>query len=224
MKSELKQKAIHLRKSGFTYSEILREIPIAKSTLTLWLRSVKLAKPQKQRITVKRRNAQIKGARRQKEKRITLQKILLNQGIKEMGNLNERDLFISGVALYWAEGSKQNENNRSQGVIFSNSDPEMIKVFLTWLKKTCHVSEKNINFELYLHESKDKNPIINYWAKKLRISPKKLNKIYLKHNKFLRKRYKGKEYHGLLRVRVAKSTNLNRKIMGWIKGIHLGVV
>jgi len=42
-----KEKAIKLRKRGFSYSEILREIPVAKSTLSLWLRSVGLAKKQR---------------------------------------------------------------------------------------------------------------------------------------------------------------------------------
>ena len=47
-KIEEKQKAIALRKRGYSYSEILAEVPVAKSTLSLWLRSVGLAKKQKQ--------------------------------------------------------------------------------------------------------------------------------------------------------------------------------
>jgi orotate phosphoribosyltransferase-like protein len=34
----LKNKAVSLRKQGKTYSEILKEIKVAKSTLSLWLR------------------------------------------------------------------------------------------------------------------------------------------------------------------------------------------
>ena len=52
-KREEKEKAIKLRKQGKTYSEILSVVPVAKSTLAIWLQSVSLGKKQKQRITKK---------------------------------------------------------------------------------------------------------------------------------------------------------------------------
>lgn len=55
---KLKQKAIRLRKRGHTYSEILRVIPIAKSTLSEWLKEVGLSIPQQQKITEKRKAGQ----------------------------------------------------------------------------------------------------------------------------------------------------------------------
>ncbi len=45
-KIELRKKAIDLAK-GKTYSEILKDIPVAKSTLSLWLRWVGLSVRQK---------------------------------------------------------------------------------------------------------------------------------------------------------------------------------
>jgi transposase len=62
MRDEYKAKAILLRKQGKTYREILIEIPIAKSTLSDWLRSVELSKPQKQRYTQLRKEAALRGA------------------------------------------------------------------------------------------------------------------------------------------------------------------
>jgi len=47
------KKAIELRKKGLSYSEILKCVPVAKSTLSLWLRSVGLSKKQRQRLTDK---------------------------------------------------------------------------------------------------------------------------------------------------------------------------
>lgn len=52
-KIEEKKKAIELRKQGLSYREILEQIPVAKSSLSLWLRSVGLSKKQKQRLTEK---------------------------------------------------------------------------------------------------------------------------------------------------------------------------
>jgi len=49
-----KQKVIELRKNGLSYREILEQVPVAKSSLSLWLKSVKLASSQKQRLTEKK--------------------------------------------------------------------------------------------------------------------------------------------------------------------------
>ncbi len=69
-KNSQKEKAIALRRKGLSYSEILKEIPVAKSTLSLWLRSVGLAKKQKQRLTEKKRLGQLRGALKRKINRI----------------------------------------------------------------------------------------------------------------------------------------------------------
>ena len=58
LKQSEKAKAIAFRKEGKTYSEILKKVPVAKSTLSLWLRDVGLSKTQKQKITVKKHKAQ----------------------------------------------------------------------------------------------------------------------------------------------------------------------
>lgn len=223
VKKSQKQLAIQLRKQGLTYSEILKKVPVAKSTLSLWLRSVGLTKRQKQRITKKRRQAQLKGAMARKRQRINLEKKIIRRARSEIGSLTKRDLFILGTALYWAEGSKQTDTRRSQGVIFSNSDSQMICLFLTWLKEICGIREKDIIFELYIHQSQNSDLCKRYWIKKLGISQTKLNRIYLKKHIPL----KGKNYrknYGLIRIIVRRSTNFNRKIRGWIKGIYLGVV
>lgn len=222
-KKDLKHSAIQLRKQGFTYSEILAKIPVAKSTLSLWLRSVGLTTRQKQRITKKRRQAQLRGAMARKKQRIDIEKKIINEGRLEIGPLTKRDLLILGAALYWAEGSKQTELNRSQGVIFSNSDPEMIRLFLIWLREACNIPEKDIIFEIYIHQSQSRSAAINYWTTELKITPKRLNRIYLKKHKPLKKKRYKKNY-GLIRIGVRRSTNLNRKIRGWIKGMQLGVV
>lgn len=223
VKESQKQLAIQLRKQGLTYSEILEKVPVAKSTLSLWLRSVGLTVRQKQRITKKKRQAQLKGAMVRKNKRLQSERKIIKQSRNEIGPITKRDFFILGIALYWAEGSKQGKKNVSQGVIFSNSDPQMILLFLAWLKRICGIDEKDIIYELYIHQSQNMSLCKKYWVKKLSISQTKLNRIYLKKHTPL----KGKNYrknYGLIRIIVRRSTNFNRKIRGWIEGIQLGVV
>jgi len=61
MKADEQKRAIGFRKKGLTYNEILKRVPVAKSTLSLWLREVGLAKRQRQRLTEKRKAAQLRG-------------------------------------------------------------------------------------------------------------------------------------------------------------------
>ncbi|PJE69046.1 hypothetical protein COU96_01860 [Candidatus Shapirobacteria bacterium CG10_big_fil_rev_8_21_14_0_10_38_14] len=221
-KTKEKAKAIKLRKRGYSYSEILQEVKVAKSTLSGWFKSVQLAKSQKQRLTKKRREAQLKGAQSQKLKRKKITRQLINKGIKEIKTLTRKELFVIGVALYWAEGSKQKENNISQAVAFSNSDPVMIKLFLTWLVDICRIEKSDVKFELYIHESINQSKIKQIekmWRNLLNLPKSKKIKIRLKRNIRKKPIKKNKNYIGLIKIKIAKSTNLNRKITGWIKGI-----
>jgi len=51
---------------------------------------------------------------------------------------DENDLKTTGIMLYWGEGAKT-----GSAVKFANSNPDMIKVFLLFLRKICGVDEMN---------------------------------------------------------------------------------
>lgn len=221
MKGDKKQKAIALRKAGKTYSEILAVVPVAKSTLSEWFKSVQLAKPQIQRITQKRLDAALRGAHSKRNRRISEVSKLLQEGSESIGTLSVRELWLIGIALYWAEGSKQNIRSLSSGMIFSNSDYKMLLVYLRWLQ-ILGIDKTDIYFELYVHENRkdDIKEFKKWWAAKLSITPEKLNKVYFKQgNPKTRRLHVGDLYHGLIRIRVNNSTTLNRQVAGWIEGI-----
>jgi hypothetical protein len=219
-KTKEKEAAISLRKRGFSYSEILGQIPVAKSTLSLWLRSVGLAQKQKQRLTEKRLAAALRGSNKKRERRIAITKEIKTKARNEIKNLSNRELWLIGIALYWAEGTK--ERNKSQRVQFSNSDPEMIRIFLKWLKKCCSIPNKSIIFDIYLHKTakKRQNEVKKYWSKVTDFPLNKFQRIIWKKNKKSTNRKNiGTNYYGLLRIILTKSINFNRKISGWIEGI-----
>lgn len=219
-----KKHAIELRKQGRTYSEILDRINVAKSTLSLWLREVGLSKAQKQRITKKKIESALRGARVRHNKKIDLIKRLEAESKGEIGVVSKRELFLLGVALYWAEGSKEKVYGAGINVQFSNSDPRMIKLFLLWLKQV-GVSKDRIKFELFIHENNKYRlkEVINFWSEKISIRRASLSKVYFKKHKFNTNRKNVKTlYYGLLRVTISASSDLNRKISGWISGILLG--
>jgi len=219
----LKEKAINLRKQGLSYSEILKKVPVAKSTLSLWLRSVGLSKRQKQRLTERKLASIKRGWIKWHQQRIDLMNKIKNAAKSEVGGLSKRELWLVGVSLYWAEGTKEKKHNPGQNVCFSNSDPRMIKIFLKWLKEIIKIEESDIKYEIYIHENSKNNlkNVINYWTQITNSNPVNFKYIYFKKSKINTKRKNiGNKYYGLLRIIVRKSTNLNRKISGWIEGIH----
>lgn len=214
-----KETAIILRKKGYSYSEILKEVPVAKSTLSLWLRSVGLAKQQKQNITAKRIAGALRGAKARKDQRIKTTEEIKDGAKKEIKNINERDIWLIGIALHWAEGSKEKNYGSKPGIIFNNSDPRMILFFLKWLRTTFMVKNSDLAYELYIHETANIKKEQKYWSNMLSL-PLKDIRTYLKKNKIKTiRRNTGNDYHGLIRVKVKKSTNINRKITGWIEGV-----
>ncbi len=213
--------AIQMRKDGRTYNEILDVLPVAKSTLSLWLRSVGLAEPQKQRITQRRIDAQRKGAQSRRNSRLLEIENLTVQGQKDVGRITSRELWLIATALYWAEGSKQNSTSVSAGIQFGNSDVRMLNVFIKWLS-ALEVPADDINYELYVHDNRKNQfeEFCRWWAARLAINRSRIDRVYFKRDKPKTKRTNvGDLYHGLIRIRVRSSTVLNRKISGWVEGI-----
>ena len=227
MKQELQEKAIKLRKGGLTYSEILNQIPVAKSTLSLWLRSVGLSKQQEQTLTKKKLEAAKRGGMRKREIRLEMIEKMNKDAAEEIDRLITKDLWLAGVMLYWAEGAKQKDHNVSQKVCFSNSDPAMIKLFLMWLEDVIKISRENIRFIIFIHKTADVNKALEFWSLLVGCQKSEI-KVYFKKHKIQRTNRKntGNNYNGLLRIEVNKSTSLNRKISSWVNAAcrYWGVV
>jgi hypothetical protein len=217
--SEIREKAISLRKSGLTYSEILAQIPVAKSTLSEWLKSVQLAKPQKQRITAKRIAGQKNASEARRNERINRVGAIKIKAKSEVKNLIKDPLWLSGVTLYWAEGSKEKPWRTGSRVVVTNMDVGIIRVFIKWAKAFLGITDSRFRYSVYAHKDADAKKITSFWNKELSIHPGDL-RVYIKPNNGKNFRKNTQDYyHGVFRVEVLKSTDLNRKIAGWIEGV-----
>lgn len=217
-----KVKAIELRKQGFSYREILKQVPVAKSTLALWLQSVHLSIPQKQALTQKKLNAARRGAETKRRQRLSSTENLITKARQQIGKLSAREKLLVGAALYWAEGAKQRPSSISAGVNFNNSDPLMLRFFKDWLLESVGINQSDLKFEIYLHDSqKHRLPEVKkYWAQTLGEPLENLATVYFKKNVIKRNRKNTENgYYGLVRVRVRSSSTLNRTIAGWVEGI-----
>ncbi len=142
---------------------------------------------------------------------------LRKEGIEEVGSLSKRELFVLGISLYWAEGFKKDNL-----VGFANSDPAMIRFFMRWLSTCCHVPKAYIKVRLGLNEQYKEKVLEmqNYWLHELGLSKQQFQKPFFQKVKWKKIYEHPERYHGVLRVRVAKSTDLLRKIHGWIEGLQ----
>ncbi|MDA2922176.1 hypothetical protein MYX07_02800 [Patescibacteria group bacterium AH-259-L07] len=209
-KTELKNKAIELRKQGLSYNEILEQVPVAKSSISLWCRNIPLTARQQKRLFNKQLAGQRKGYKkisllRQQE----IQKIRQTAG-KEIYKLTSHELKIVGTMLYWGEGGK----TRGMGVDISNSDPKLIKFMVYWLKNVCKVSPEKIKARLNIHADQNDNRIKRYWSKITGIPLTSFGKSYIKpegtgHRKNIL-------HNGVIKIRVGDE-NLRHRIMTWIK-------
>lgn len=221
-----KIKAIKLRKEGMSYSEILKMVPVAKSTLSIWLKSVDLSKPQQQRLTAKKLAAAKRGGDARKKMRIDTTAEIVNRSKKQIGVVSKRELFLIGAILYWAEGTKEKEGTPGSGIQFTNSDPKMLRIFLLWLRSVCKIDEEKIHFQIYLHETNAARvrEVVTYWSRNLGVGEDRLGTVYFKKNKLTTKRKNtGELYFGLIKIKVRQSSGLVRSISGWVNGVSISL-
>lgn len=130
--------ARQLRAQGWSYKQILKRIPVSKSTLSLWCRDVALTTRQVEKLLGRRLNGaargRVMGAKKQQQTRIEKTRNLLRLGKAEVGRLSRRERFIAGISLYAGEGDK---GDKSVG--FSNSSPQIIAFMMKWFRDFCQV-------------------------------------------------------------------------------------
>jgi hypothetical protein len=222
IKYDLKEKAIALRKEGLSYSEILAKIPVAKSTLCEWLHSVGLSKYQKQRLTAKKLASAKRGGAAKHQQRLNETKLIINAAKSEIGNISDRELWLMGIMLYWAEGSKEKNYRLGSRTEFTNMDPTMICFFLHWLNAILHIDKTRLIFEIYIHETHRHRveDIVRFWSEKIGIAPHYFSRIYFKKaNSKTNRKNIDDTYFGVIKIRIRSSTALNRRIAGWTQGV-----
>lgn len=225
-KKDVKDKVRILRGKGFSLNQIAEKTKVPKSTVRTWIQDVLLSENQKKFLKQRTQNAlqngRIKFQKLNKEKREIHGNYLFKEGIGEIGGLNNRDLFLSGISLYWAEGFKNKHEHR---LGFCNTDPFMIKFYIYWLEKCLGVNKNKIVARLALNVSyKDKTEEIQaYWANMIGIDLSQFTKPFYQTSKW-KKKYNVDNYHGVLRIHVKGSLDHLLKMKGWIEGMKMNVV
>jgi len=109
----------------------------------------------------------------------------------------EKLLESMGVMLYWAEGYK---TNKSSGVDFANSDPSMILLFITFLRKCFCINEQRLRIFLYMYSDQNSKDLIRFWSSLTAIPVSQFSKPYIKTSREILTN-KVKMKYGLIHIR-----------------------
>ena len=177
-KPKEKEQAIALRKQGYSYNEISQKLNVAKSTCSLWFKNIRLEKSAIQRLVDRQNNGRSNGhltLRQYREERDSYIKQKVEKVVQKAKISPEVGKLLC-AALYWAEGEKKRNT-----VAFSNSNPAMVKVFISLLRNYFDISEKKLNALLHLHGYHNIEKQKHFWSKVTGIPTKKIAS-YLKPN------------------------------------------
>jgi len=159
--------AIKLRKSGKSYGQISKLLKIPKSTLSIWLKDIKLSNEAQAQIQSRTKVAISKLIARNKEKTTISQEKhtrIYKLGKQESKKLLKDPLFLSGTSLYWAEGYKRGAaGSKWKSIDFANADPQMIEIMVLFFTKFLDIKREKIKIQIMLHDYRTASEAINFW-------------------------------------------------------------
>lgn len=172
---EKKSEAIRMRKEGASYSQIKEKLQVSKSSLSLWLHDMPL--PEKRLRELRDWNAVRieKFQNTMRRKREDRWSEVRKRAAKDIGKLNNRELLIAGLFLYWGEGTKM----APASTALSNTDPTMIRFFIRWLE-LLEVPRGRLRVYVHLYSDMDVQKELRYWSKTLRLPLSSFRKPYVK--------------------------------------------
>jgi len=119
--------------------------------------------------------------------------------IKRLKTKKDVELFNLGIGLFLGEGTKKNRYN----VILTNSEPKIIKLFLSFLKTICGVKDFKIRAALNVFDDVNLKEALNFWQKETNIPHLRFTASTVRKSK--EGTYKNKSKYGTLSVYVSNT-------------------
>lgn len=89
------------------------------------------------------------------------------------------------MVLWWTEGAKSRKDKRwrnawTYNVEITNTDPNIIKMFLEFLRKDIKINESRLKLQLHIHEGDDQKKIESCWSKITKIPKERFTKTIIR--------------------------------------------
>jgi transcriptional regulator with XRE-family HTH domain len=218
MKYAERLEAQRLRKEeGLGIRDISKKLGVSKASVSLWVRNIQLSSEQKYKLKMRcpiyNRKMSFGGNvgvyKKWLKIRISYQE--LGYAMAKQHALNPE--FISGCMLYWAEGTKSINT-----LSFSNSDPEMIKYFVNFLRKYFHVKDEDLTLRIHRYStSVPDTQQLKFWLNLTGLTSANLRKGQLNKHPTCSKKLKKTLLYGTCHVGVNRSQKILQTIYGVIQ-------
>jgi len=109
--------------------------------------------------------------------------------------LHEAFLYGMGLGLYWGEGNKRNKLS----VRLGNSDPELLKTFITFLKSTYAINPTKLRFGLQIFSDISPRQAVKFWSEALAVPKESFHKVIITETRG-KGSYRYKSQNGVLTV------------------------
>lgn len=214
MKKLEKDRAIALRLQGYSLNQIVSELGVSKSSVSIWVRKVELSESQIKHLKEKGHYREVVELRRisRLKNEETRRAATIRSAQKTVPKISKQQLWLIGTMLYWAEGGKTQRMVR-----FSNGDPEMIRIMMAYFKMVCAVPDNKFKGYIHIHPHLDHKRAEKYWSGISGIPLNQFYKTYKKPNKSSQSKKDSLPY-GTLDIYIL-SAELFYKITGWAQGI-----
>ncbi|MCX6739347.1 MAG: helix-turn-helix domain-containing protein [Candidatus Parcubacteria bacterium] len=220
-KFDKKLTALTMRREGESIKDIAEKLNVSKGSVSVWCQDIELTKKQKshlkERMIKAGHRGRLLGAEMNKKKKADAIAFYRKSGKNDIVALSDKELFVSGLSLYWAEGVKAPQSR----LAFVNSDPRLIKLMFRWFQVCMNVQQKEFAPRIFINEihKKREKKLVEYWSHLLQLPKEQFgNVVFLKMKQ--KKVYENYDsYFGILSLGVVKSTNLKYRILGLIEAL-----
>lgn len=180
MKTEERLEARRLRyEGGLSMKEIAGTLGVSLSSVSLWVRDIEIE-------AVQHASMRSRAARRRGQSRAAWARAR-RQAAQEAGRQQARrmdPLHVAGCMLFWAEGAKERN-----AVVFTNSDPAMVRFFARFLRECFAVPDSRIKVacNLFADHVERKREIEDFWLGAAGLPRSQLRRstvnVYSRHSK-----------------------------------------
>lgn len=215
------KKALNLRLKGKSYGEIKKTLGVPKSTLSGWFKDLELPASAQEILKEKDRKGRthLVEYNKRRTRRIQIKNYkTLESHKKQIQALSKYELKLVGSVLYWAEGHNKDVTGKGHEVCFTNSDSDMIKLYLRFLREIICVPEDKLRADIHIYPSINKEKALRFWVGATNIPREQFRITQCISRASKRKRPLNSLPYGTLKLSVGKRQNFFR-IKGWIKGI-----
>jgi hypothetical protein len=135
-----------------------------------------------------------------------------SEGIRLWERWRDDPFFTFGIALYWGEGTKSPRGRYSPSLALTNSDPALLRVWLTWCRR--YFPERPIKYSLHLHDTADADAACAFWQRELGITNISVRRAVSRASA----RHRQTLPNGTLRVRIGRgSVECFTKMHVWLE-------